>query len=70
MHLHVIDLTTHEHIRLAAVLEALGDDFNPLETMEAEHAARVLLYDNLDPAQLVIYNQLVRSGVLDEGFLG
>jgi hypothetical protein len=68
-HLHVFDLTCHEQTRLAAVLEALGDDFDPIRALEGEHEARALLYNNLDTEQLAVYDELVRAGVLDEGAL-
>lgn len=69
MHLHVLDLTAHEQTRVAAVLEAIGDVFNPVEILEGEHEARALLYNNLDTEQLAVYDELVRAGVLDEGSL-
>jgi Family of unknown function (DUF6400) len=68
-HLYAFDLTAHEQTRLAAVLEALGDDFDPIKILEGEHEARALLYNNLDAEQLAVYDELVRAGVLDEGSL-
>jgi hypothetical protein len=68
-HLHIFDLTAHEQIRVAAVLEAIGDRFDPIRVLEGEHEARALLYSNLDTEQLAVYDELVRAGVLDEGSL-
>jgi hypothetical protein len=68
-HLHVFDLTAHEQIRVAAVLEALGDSFDPIRVLEGEHEARALLYSDLDDNQLAVYDELVRAGVLNEGAL-
>jgi hypothetical protein len=65
-HLHVFDLTAHEQTRLVAVLDSLGNNFDPLAVLEGEREAHAQLYSGLDSEQLAVYQQLVRAGVLDE----
>ncbi|MBB4913024.1 DUF6400 family protein [Streptosporangium saharense] len=59
-----IDLTLEEARRRAAVMEALGDDWDPIAVMQGEEEAYDLLYSNLDERQQEIYDALVAAGVL------
>jgi hypothetical protein len=61
-----IDLTAHESARLAAVLEALNPDWDPIEIYHGEAEARRMLYTNLDPDQQATYDVLIADGVLSE----
>jgi hypothetical protein len=58
-----IDLTSHEMLRRAHVLEA-ADDFNPIKTLEDETSAWSMLYSNLDDAQQRVFDELRACGVL------
>lgn len=57
----------HEPLRLAAVLDASGDNWDPHAVRLGEEEAYRVLYSKLDPAQLALYEQLVEAGVLPEG---
>jgi hypothetical protein len=59
-----VDLTAHEGTRLAAVLEALGPDWDPVEVYAGEAEARRMLYSNLDADQQFSYDLLVAHGVI------
>ena len=59
-----IDLTAHEGTRLAAVLDALGADWDPAEINHSETEAHRLLYADLDPNQQATYDVLIATGVL------
>ncbi|MGH3825419.1 MAG: DUF6400 family protein [Pseudonocardiaceae bacterium] len=61
-----IDLTAHEGVRLAAVLDALGSDWDPAEVYAGEVEAYRLLYADLDPNQQATYDVLVATGVLSD----
>jgi len=61
-----IDLTAHEGIRLAAVLNALGSLWDPSDVYTSEAEAHRMLYAHLDPEQQAIYDQLVAAGVLPD----
>ena len=65
-HLHIFDLTTHEQTRLVAVLNCLGDDFDPLAVLEGEREAHAMLYSGLDTKQLAVYEQMVRAEVFSD----
>lgn len=58
------DLTLDEARRRTAVLEAIGDDWDPVAVLAAENEAYELLYSNLDDEQQRIYDGLVSAGVL------
>jgi hypothetical protein len=60
------DLTLDEARRRTAVLEAIGDDWNPAEVLAEEELAWELLYSNLDDHQQRIYLDLVGAGVLPD----
>lgn len=62
--IHIFDLATHETTRLAAVLEAMGDAFDPDAVLEQEGAARRLLYSGLDESQQETYDKLASADVL------
>lgn len=61
-----IDLTAHEGTRLAAVLDALGGHWNPLDVYTGETRAYHQLYADLDADQQATYDLLVVAGVLPE----
>jgi hypothetical protein len=60
------DLTLDEARRRAAVLEALGDDWDPIAVLDQERLARDMLYRDLDDEQQRVYDDLVRAGVLPD----
>ncbi len=60
------DLTLDEARRRTAVLEAIGDDWDPIAVLAEENEAYDLLYSNLDSEQQRIYDELVSAGVLPE----
>ena len=59
-----IDLTAHEGTRLAAVLDALGPHWDPIQIFTDEAQAHRMLYTRLDPDQQAVYDLLVADGVL------
>lgn len=60
------DLTLDEARRRAAVVAALGDDWDPVAVLVDEQQAYDLLYSDLDADQQRIYDELVRAGVLPD----
>lgn len=60
----VFDLTSYEAARLAAVLDAMGDGYEPDAVLANEMSARRMLYSGLDESQQRIYDELVIAGVL------
>jgi Family of unknown function (DUF6400) len=60
------DLTLDEARRRSAVLEAIGDDWDPIAVLAEEQKAYDMLYSNLDEEQQRVYDELVRAGVLPE----
>ncbi|OBK40150.1 hypothetical protein A5658_23580 [Mycobacterium sp. 1245111.1] len=58
------DLTLDEARRRAAILEAIGDDWDPLTVLAEERRAYEMLYSDLDAEQQRIYDDLVAAGVL------
>ena len=62
----VYDLTLDEARRRAAVLEAIGDDWDPVAVLAEEQQAENMLYSGLDDQQQRIYDDLVRAGVLPD----
>jgi Family of unknown function (DUF6400) len=60
------DLTLDEARRRSAVLEAIGDDWDPIAVLAEEQKAYDMLYSNLDEEQQRVYDKLVRAGVLPE----
>lgn len=63
-HIAEFDLTEDESRRRAAVLEALGDTWDPVETLRSEQEAHDLLYSGLDEEQQRTHDMLVAAGVL------
>ena len=61
-----LDLTAHEATRLAAVLDALGTHWNPLDVYADETQAHHRLYADLDAGQQTTYDLLLAAGVLPE----
>ena len=60
------DLTLDEARRRTAVLEAIGDDWDPIAVLAEENRAYDMLYSDLDEEQQRIYDELVSAGVLPE----
>jgi len=60
------DLTLDEVRRRSAVLEAIGDEWDPIAVFAEEQRAEEMLYSNLDDEQQRIYDNLVRAGVLPD----
>jgi Family of unknown function (DUF6400) len=60
------DLTLEEARRRTAILEAIGDDWDPVEVLAQEDRAYALLYSDLDDDQQRIYDDLVAAGVLPD----
>ncbi|MGH3620573.1 MAG: DUF6400 family protein [Sciscionella sp.] len=61
-----VDLTAGEMERRAAIVEALGDDWDPVAVLAGEQQAYQLLYSGLDAEQQRIYEELVLTGVLTD----
>jgi len=61
-----MDLTASEGVRLAAVLHALGSDWDPVDIHAGEAAAHRMLYSQLDPGQQATYRMLAAAGVVPE----
>jgi Family of unknown function (DUF6400) len=60
------DLTLDEARRRGAVLEAIGDEWDPIAVLAEEQKAYDMLYSDLDEEQQRVYDELVRAGVLPE----
>lgn len=60
------DLTLDEARRRSLVLEAIGDDWDPVAVLAEEDKAYEMLYANLDEEQQRVYDALVSAGVLPE----
>jgi hypothetical protein len=60
------DLTLDEVRRRSAVLEAIGDEWDPVAVLADEQRAEDMLYSNLDADQQRIYDELVGAGVLPD----
>jgi len=60
------DLTLDEVRRRAAVLEAIGEDWDPIRALAEEEMAYAMLYSNLDAEQQRLYDNLVSAGVLPD----
>jgi hypothetical protein len=63
---YAYDLTLDEARRRTAVLEAVGDDWDPVEVLAEEERAWDMLYSGLDDDQQRIYDDLVSAGVLPD----
>ena len=60
------DLTLDDARRRAAVLQAIGDDWDPVAVLAEEDTAYEMLYSNLDAEQQRMYDGLVKAGVLPD----
>ena len=60
------DLTLDEARRRSAILEAIGEDWDPIQALAEEEQAYEMLYSNLDLDQQRVYDELVRAGVLPD----
>jgi hypothetical protein len=60
------DLTLDEARRRSAVLEAIGDAWDPVAVLAEEEKAYDMLYSGLDEEQQRIYDELVAAGVLPD----
>ena len=60
------DMTLDEARRRTAVLEAIGDDWDPVAVLAEEDRAYDMLYADLDEEQQRIYDELVSAGVLPD----
>jgi Family of unknown function (DUF6400) len=60
------DLTLDEARRRSAVLEAIGDDWDPTAVLADEEKAYDMLYSDLDEEQQRIYDELVSARVLPD----
>jgi hypothetical protein len=60
------DLTLDEVRRRTAVLEAIGEDWDPIRALAEEEQAYAMLYSNLDAEQQRYYDELVSAGVLPD----
>jgi hypothetical protein len=60
------DLTLDESRRRTAVLEAIGDYWDPIAVLAEENTAYDMLYSDLDDEQQRIYDELVGAGVLPD----
>ena len=60
------DMTLDEARRRTAVLEVIGDDWDPIAVLDEENRAHDMLYSNLDDEQQRIYDELVSAGVLPD----
>jgi hypothetical protein len=60
------DLTLDEARRRGAVLEAIGEDWDPIAVLAEEEQAYDMLYSGLDAEQQRIYDELVQAGVLPD----
>ncbi|GAB7102242.1 hypothetical protein JCM4814A_05560 [Streptomyces phaeofaciens JCM 4814] len=59
-----VDLSAHEMLRRAHVLDALGPDWDPGAALRGEEEAYALLYSGLDAEQQRVHDELVAAGVL------
>jgi hypothetical protein len=58
------DMTIDEVRRRKAFLEAVGDNWDPVQVLADEDMAHRMLYSGLDNEQQRIFEDLVRAGVL------
>ena len=63
---YAYDLMLDEARRRTAVLEAIGDDWDPVQVLAEEERAWGMLYRGLDDDQQRIYDELVSAGVLPD----
>jgi hypothetical protein len=63
---YAYDLTLDDARRRTAVLEVIGDDWDPIQTLADEEQAWDMLYSGLDDEQQRLYDELVSAGVLPD----
>jgi hypothetical protein len=61
-----IDLTMHEGLRLTAVLDALGPQWDPMQVYTGEAEAHRMFYADLDADQQAAYELLIAAGALPD----
>ena len=64
--LFVHDLSVDEARRRSAILDAIGDDWDPIRALAQEMQAHEMLYSNLNSDQQRVYDELVSAGVLPD----
>jgi Family of unknown function (DUF6400) len=64
------DLTLDEARRRTAILEAVGQDWDPVAVLAEEDRAYAMLYSGLDDEQQRIFDMLVAVGVLPDRVSG
>lgn len=62
----LLDLTLDEARRRTAILEAIGDNWDPVVVLAEEERAFDLLYSGLNPEQQHTYDRLVEADVLPD----
>lgn len=60
------DLSLDEVRRRSAILDAIGDNWDPVQALSEEEQAHRMLYSGLDEAQQRAYVELVAAGVLPD----
>ncbi len=60
------DLALDEARRRSAVVQAIGDAWDPITVLAEEEQAYDLLYSDLDEGQQRVYDELVAAGVLPD----
>ncbi|OBI45291.1 hypothetical protein A5707_01915 [Mycobacterium kyorinense] len=60
------DLSLDEVRRRSAILDAIGDDWDPVRALADEEQAYRMLYSGLDEQQQRAYDELVTAGVLPD----
>jgi hypothetical protein len=60
------DLSLDEARRRSAILDAIGDDWDPIRALADEDRAYRMLYSGLDDEQQRAYDDLVAAGVLPD----
>ena len=60
----ICDLQFDEVRRRNAILNAIGDEWDPIQTLADEDQAYSMLYSDLDDDQQRAYDELVAAGVL------
>jgi hypothetical protein len=64
LHVMEFDLTADEARRRAAVVAAMGEEWDPVAVLAQEDEAHRLLYSGLDEEQTAIYDRLAAAGML------
>jgi hypothetical protein len=64
--LFIHDLSVDEARRRSAILDAIGDDWDPIRALAQEMQAHEMLYSNLNSDQQRVYDELVSAGVLPD----